>query len=168
MLSNSSVSKPLLSLGLCLSFWSFNDPSCECSLFAKVHVEEISSTPRVKWIIFILDHFNEFLNQTAAHMMTTVEFLKALLSNSSISKPLLPLGLCFSFWSVNDPSCECSLFAKEHVEEFSSSQRVKWIMYILDHINNFHSQTAAHMMAAVDCSEGECFQIYLAQSAYCH
>ena len=76
MLSNSSVLKPLLSLGLCLSFWSINDPSCECSLFAKEHVEEYSSTHRVKWIIFILDHFNDFLNQTAAHMMASVEFLK--------------------------------------------------------------------------------------------
>ena len=43
----------------------------------KVHVEEFSSAQRVKWIIFILDHFNDFLNQTAAHMMAPFEFLKA-------------------------------------------------------------------------------------------
>ena len=70
--------------------------------------------------------------------------------------PELSLGLCSSFWSVHDPSCECSLFAKVHIEEFSSTQRVKWIIFILDHFNDFHKQTAAHMIAAVDCPEGEC------------
>ena len=91
-----------------------------------------------------------------------------MLSNPSDSKPLLSLALCLSFWSVNDPSCECSLFAKVIVEEFSTKKRVKWIIYILDHFNDFHNQTAAHMMAAVDCPEGECFQIPLTRSLYCH
>ena len=91
-----------------------------------------------------------------------------MLSNSSVLKPLLSLGLCLSFWSINDPSCECSLFAKEHVEEFSSTQRIKWIIFILDHFNDFLNQTASHMMATVDCPEGKCFQIHLSQSPYCH